>query len=471
MTFRSISSSPVIMTWISYLVKFGNAILLIPLVLIHLTAEEVAVWFVFLLVIGLANLADSGFGPSLIRATSYYFAGIEKITPTENFSEAELKKTSINFKGIESLIQTSHILYLMLGLISAGLLLSVGSMIVSNTIEMTKNAQQLWLAFYLLIIHSFFSIQTIKFTAFLQGIDKVAEVKKIETLYESYNILFCITALLIGYGILGLVVVNITTKILLFFASRKQVIQWFHRENKAFPTQMKFSGLFFKSIWPPTWRQGLMYYGSYLTTNGTALIAAQLTNPQLITSYLLTQKVLFFIRQISQAPLYSNLPKIFQMMARKELEELKKFCSARILSGLLLQLSAIILIFLFGNEILELFKKDISIISRPLLSIMSLGIMLELHHAFHAQIYMGSNKVPFLIPSILSGILIIFFSLISAPIYDLWGLILTQFIVQLCINNWYPVFMNLKLLDWRFKDYIFSIATSLRISVLKKSLI
>lgn len=470
MPIKSITSSPVLMTWLSYLVKFGNAIFLIPLVITHLPAEEVAVWFVFLLVIGFANLADSGFGPSLIRATSYYLAGEEKINFTQKYSEVQTKKKSINFNGIESLIETAHILYLALGLVSTGLIIFIGSSIVSNTIEMTNNTQQIWLAFYLLTMHSFFSVQTIKFTAFLQGIDKVAEIKKLETLYESLNIILSVIVLLLGKGILGLVIVNITIKVLFFFSSRNKTIRWFHFENRSYPTQMKFHKLFFKSIWPPTWRQGLMYYGSYLTTNGTGLIAAQLTNPNLITSFLLTQKVLFLIRQISQAPLYSNLPKIFQMMARKEINKLKKFSSSRISSGLLLQLSAIIFLFLFGDEILHLFAKETSIVSKPLLLIMSAGIMLELHHAFHAQIYMGSNKVPFLIPSIISGTLIIFFSWILAPIYNLWGLILTQFIVQLCLNNWYPVYMNLKLLNWKFKDYIFCLLASIKFSELKKTL-
>ena len=59
-----------------------------------------------------------------------------------------------------------------------------------------------------------------------------------------------------------------------------------------------------------------MKYGSFMTTNGTSVIVSQFNSASLIASYLLTHKLMLFIRQISQTPLNANLPRIFQMMAR-----------------------------------------------------------------------------------------------------------------------------------------------------------
>ena len=50
------------MTWISSLVKFGNALFVLPIILLQFSEAEVAVWLLFNLVISLSFVADSGFG-------------------------------------------------------------------------------------------------------------------------------------------------------------------------------------------------------------------------------------------------------------------------------------------------------------------------------------------------------------------------------------------------------------------------
>ena len=88
---------------------------------------------------------------------------------------------------------------------------------------------------------------------------------------------------------------------------------------------------------------------------------------------------------------------------------------------------------------------------------MSISITLELHHGFHAQIYMGSNHVPFLLPGLISGIIILGIGSYVISQYGLIALVLTQLLVQLSFNNWYPVYLNLKLLDWGLSDYFLTI--------------
>lgn len=457
--FRYLYSSPVLMTWLSYLVKFGNAIFLLPLIIKNFPEEEVAVWFVFLLILSFSQIADSGFGPSVIRATSYFYAGVKELPKniTEFKEKKDLSNTSINFKGLKSILNTVNIIYLLLGFISVLLLITVGKIIVSNTINMTNNINNLNIAFYIIVFQSFVSIQVIKFNSFMQGVDKVASVKRAETIIESLNIIFSIIILILGFGLLELVIVNLFFKILLFLNLKYFVKKWFKSSENNYKTKYIIDKYFFQSIWSPTWRQGLMYYGGYLTNNGTALVVSQINNPKLIASFLITQKIIFFIRQISQAPLYSNLPRVFQMMAKNNYFLLKKYCSKNIALGLMIQFFGLFSLLVFGNQILELFDTNISLASFSVMFVMSVSIMLELHHAFHAQVYMGSNHVPFLWPAIVSGVAITGFSFLIIDIHGLIGIVLVQFLVQLSLNNWYPVYLNLKLLNWDFWDYLKSL--------------
>src|SRR3989304_5460620 len=73
----SARGSPAPMSWGRPGVRVVGFVLVLPLVLRHLPAEETAVWFLFLSLIALQGLADFGFAPTFVRAVAYARAGPE----------------------------------------------------------------------------------------------------------------------------------------------------------------------------------------------------------------------------------------------------------------------------------------------------------------------------------------------------------------------------------------------------------
>lgn len=443
------------MTWASYFVKFGSALFVLPLILINFTEAEIAVWFLFMLILSMALIADSGFGPTIVRATSYYYSGMKKIPKNlDEFNNHSEKNNDINFNGLKDLLNTFNIGYIFLGLLSVLILLIVGKFIVSNAINMTDNIEVLTYAFYIIIFRSFLAIQFVKWSSFIQGIDKVADIKRAESISELLKIFFMFLLLSFDYGIFELMIIELLFTVFILMYAKYYINNWFLQYDEEYKLKFKFNKDIFNSVWPATWRFGAMQYGGFMTNNGTSIIVSQLNSPTLIASFLLTQKLIFFIRQIAQAPLYSNLPRIFQMMATKDFVNLKPYCARGIIIGLGMQLIALTVLLLFGSTILELFSINAILVPTNIMLIMSISIMLELHHAYHAQIYMGSNHIPFLLPGIVSGIAIVGIGFGIIDSYGLLGIVLVQFFVQLSLNNWYPVYLNLKLLNWKFMDYL-----------------
>lgn len=167
-------------------------------------------------------------------------------------------------------------------------------------------------------------------------------------------------------------------------------------------------------------------------------VVSQLADPKIIASFLVTQRIIFF----AQVPIYAQLPRIFQMMSLHQFSKLKLFISKSIFIGFSILIVLLVGIGILGNVVLtKLVTTDIFLI---------MAIILEYHHSVHSQIYMGSNHVP----ALFSGVLIIIIGIGVVGTYGLNGIVLTQFFVQLSINNWYPVYLNLKLLDWKFVDYL-----------------
>ena len=107
-------------------------------------------------------------------------------------------------------------------------------------------------------------------------------------------------------------------------------------------------------------------------------------------------------------------------------------------------------------------SKNIVPISTLLLFLLSVYFILDIHASVHAQIYMGTSDIPFIIPNIIAGVLI---TLIGSTIIQDWGIegfLITQIFLQLIFNFWYPIYLNLKLLQWKLKYYVYDIFCALK---------
>jgi len=467
--FKKSISSPSIMTWTSYSLQFGIAIFLLPLILINFTASEVSVWLLFQTIISFALLADTGFGSSIVRSASYFYSGAQQLPKNiKEFKQQEHSKhKKINFSMLKTLLDTTAMLYWFLAVVAVVLLFFVGGLILENSIQLAGNSKELQLAFYLLVLKGAITLLITRWISFIQGVDKVASIRRIETVLGLIKLLAMILVVLQGYKIFALMAVDVFYSLILLVLAKRYVKNWFSHYNVYYRQKLYFDKKLFFSIWPSTWRWGVMMYGGYFVVYGNSIIVAQIDNPKLIASFLLTQRLIFFIRQIAQVPLYANLPRIFQMLAKKEFYRLKSYCARAIAMGLLFQLISLVIIALLGNVILAFFDLKIQLVSTIVFLVMAMSIMLELHHAYHAQIYMGSNHIPFVFPALVSGVAILLIGFSVVDRYGLLGVVLTQFFVQLSINNWYPVYKTFNLLNWNVKDYLKSIFDSIFIYKLR----
>lgn len=444
------------MTYISYIVTFGSAVFVLPLVLLKFDAVEISIWFLFATIMGLAALADSGFGSTLIRATSYFYSGARKIPKNiEEFRKQERNEnSSINISGITTLVQTSNILYLAISLLATIIVLAVGSFVIDNLISQSQNQDELWLAFCLLTATVFVRMQSVKWNSFLQGFDKVALQKQIETIFGSIRVLTFLVILFLDMNILQLVIADLFITLVIFISTKVTVNSLFSKTNIPNTKKYKYDKEIMNSIFPSAWRFGAIGWGSYFINYGSSLIVSQLPDPKIIASFLVTQRIIFFARQLAQVPVYAKLPTVFQMMSKHQFEQLKEFAVKAIRIGLALLVVILVGICLLGNLLLDLISVETRLVSPQIFAIMAISIVLEYHHSVHSQIYMGSNHVPFLFPALFSGFLILSIGFGVVGTYGLMGIVLTQFFVQLSLNNWYPVYLNLKLLDWKFLDYL-----------------
>ena len=455
-TWNKIKNSATLMTWSNQFVNFGSALFILPLLLKRFDELEIAFWFLVNVFIQLARLADSGFGPTLIRAVSYFKAGAEKLPLNkDDFENSKVEENGVpNLRKMADLLSTSNRIYLVLSLFAMLLLGTLGIAVTWNIFSMSGFRQDFIWAFVIIIVNSYIVLQTVKWTSFMAGLGFVAKSNGFYSIIGSVKVFAYIAILLIYPSVLLLIAYNLFTSIIILIYLRSYVRKWFAKQNVNLASHKVFDKDIFKSIWPATWKLGGIYWGNYLITYGTSIIIAQIDDTALMAGFLFTQRIMFIIRRMAEAPFYANIQKTYKLLAFKDFTGLKKLTSINVFLAMSIVFSSLSVIGIFGNWGLEFLGIETRLIPPIIYVFLMVMTALEIHAGMHATIYSSTNQIPFLVPSLVSGLIVIVGGLMVLPVYGVLGLILLQFFTQLSFNYWYSFYLSLKLIKWPLKNYI-----------------
>jgi O-antigen/teichoic acid export membrane protein len=436
-------NSPLLMTWIELFIKFGSGLILLPIATVYLSVEELAFYLFIGTLLGLAYLAEGGFNKVVLRAVSYFNNGLS-VLPNSLLDHAQLKNDSTpNYQSFGSLVQTSLYLYVILGGVAGVFLYFIGGMVSEGLIVKQANYEQAKLSLLFISIFSCLYIIQLRYIAFIQGINFLARQKRIEILFGLLRLGLLATAIVAGFGILGITIgLLISVVISLFLYNR----MW----RKLGPVMeiepfKKYNKLTLLQLYPAGWRQATMSWGAYLVYSGTTLLVAQFEDVVLIASYLLTLQIVFLLKTVSLAPAHSSYPQISKAIAKKDFDSYRGLLIRALKISLAVYIFGAVTIILLANPVLSFIGSNIIIIDGLLLYFILFVYLLELHHVIHATFYTATNHIPFVLPALISGVLIIGVGYMVMDAYGIIGVVFVQFIVQLAFNNWYPVWLNLRI--------------------------
>jgi hypothetical protein len=154
--------------------------------------------------------------------------------------------------------------------------------------------------------------------------------------------------------------------------------------------------------------------------------------------YGITMQVIGILSSLAGVYYNSYIPKITQLRTINNNNQLK----AIFYKGSIIQLSVFIIgglaFVLFGNYALDLINSQTKFLGAGMLTVALIISFLERNHILAAGFLLAKNEVPFFKASILSGgaTIILLWIFLDFIHWGVWGLILTQGIVQLAYQNW-----------------------------------
>jgi O-antigen/teichoic acid export membrane protein len=443
------------MSWTSYFVQFGSVLFIFPLLIKVYTPLEQSFWWLLNTVIGLALLTDSGFGAVLMRGVAYFNTGADYLP--RNKEEFEKKHNLLTFQPnvdkLADLLTTMKRVYSYLSLFMLLILLAVGPLILWNVMKLAHHRIDFWIAYLMLIPYCLMLITTARWRAFLRGLGFIAKEARINTNLGVLRLTAFFIILSFGLSSLYLVICMLAEAIVKYFFIKSLILKWFKANDKIISNKKYFDTEIFKSLWAATWKEGLIEWGNYLLASGNSIIMAQVTNLQLMADFLLTTRILNIIASVSQITLFSNMPKIYSFAAKNDIPKMKYTASGYMFTGLFIMIVSFLVVFFFGDKALSLLNKESQLVPIGILILMMVTQILDTHSTFHASIYISTNHIPFVIPSLVSGAIILGVGFLIMPVYGLIGIILLKFLVQLAFSNWYSMVLSLRLLKWPLKNY------------------
>lgn len=454
--FNKLINNPTLMSWSAYFVQFGSGLIVLPLILTNFDKEDQSFWFLIGTIRGFAMLADIGFGNVIIRAVAYFNSGMEVLPKNlAEFNATEKKSDEPNIKGLAELLKTLKVIYVILAVIVFVLLATAGILTVWNLFNLAGHPVYLWVSYILIAASTVVYILTVMWQNFINGLNYVARVYRFGTFMGLIRITVFTALLLAGYGVEYLSFYILLDSLITLLYYRRFISRWFKKFDINPVNTYSFNKTVFNSIWPVTWKTGGTQWGNYLLDNGTSIVAAQIQNVGLMASFLFTQRIFHLIRRTSEAPFYSHIPVIYNLMANKNYKALKEKASTYIFLSMGILISALLITGFFGNSLLNLVNIDTEFAPPLIFAVMAVSMLIQVHATFHGSIFVSTNSIPYMWQSVVSGAVLVgagYFIVETG--YGLLGLVVLQLIILISYISWIQIKLSLNLLDWPLSNYL-----------------
>lgn len=426
--------------WWSYFAHFfniGSGIIILPLILRILSAEEIGMNYLMLSIGSLVALFDFGFAPQFGRNITYVFSGAQELKKEGVDNNKDDGK--INYHLLANMIHTARYVYLRLSVFVLLLMLTLGSLYihkVTNGFTSVHNSFVIWLIFS---ISTFFNIYYSYYISLLTGKGLIMESKKAIVFSRLAYILLTGAFLYLGLGLLGVALANLIAP----FVSR--YISYYYFFTPEFKKEIGIYTIskeekvdLFTIIWYNAKKLGIVYISSYIITKLSFFLAGLYLSLTDIASFGLMVQLIGIVAGIS-GTLFGIYQPMFSSLRVKKNNQLliREFAFTMNVKYVLFLIGTFFLVFL-GPWILALIGSNATLPSDLILLLYALVVLLEKNSSYFGTIIVTGNDVPFVKPALIAGGVIALGSFLSLEYTSLGilGLIAVQGLTQLAYNNW-----------------------------------
>ena len=414
----------------------GAGVLLLPFILHKMPQETVGIWNIFQTITMLVTLLDFGFRPTFARNISYIFSGVKKLQKDGVIhTDAD---ACVDYSLLKGTLIAMQRFYRWMAIGVFGLLVTAGTAYFYYIIQKySGDRQDAMIAWVLLVIINSYNLYTLYYEALLTGKGYVKRNQQINIIGQAVYLGLAIGLIYTGFGLVAIVLsqsVSIIIRRILtykvFFTSELK-----QRLEPAEPQEPK---AILSAITPNAIKIGLTQLGGFMVNKSAILIGSAFLTLEQVACYGITLQVMDVLARCATVYYQSYMPKLAQCRAENNLNGLKRYyilCTASL--WVVFLIGGVAWVFL-GDRALDIIHSQTHFIPTAMLCAMLVVGLLEHNHAVSAGFIMADNKIPFFIPSLVSGAAtVVLLWIFLNPLHmGIWGLILAPGLAQLAYQNW-----------------------------------
>lgn len=444
-----IGKKDIIWSYVATIFRVGAGIILWPFILSQMSAETVGIWNVMITIMGFVALLDFGFQPSFARNISYIFSGVTKLQKVG--IQTAVSDGNINFSLLKGTLNAMRKFYRWIALGVFVILGIAGTAYFYYILQKySGDRTDAMIAWILLIAINSYNVYTLYYNALLLGKGYIRRERQIMILSQCVYLSLAIVLIYAGYGLTAIVSSQAVSIILQRILSYRV---FFTKELKQqlLHTEADETKDILRAISPNAVKVGLTQLGGFCVTKSALLIGSAFLTLEETACYGITLHIIDILARCSTVYYQSITPKIAQSRANKDVIKLKYYfvCSISILVATFLIGGAAIAF--LGNWGLNMIGSETKFLPTIMVCVMLLVYLLETNHSIAAGFISADNRIPFFIPSLLSGLgtVLLLWLFLSIFKWGVWGMILSQGIAQLVYQNWKWPSMVIKELNIR----------------------
>lgn len=442
-------NSSTLMTWGSFLTRSLSLVIVLPLILSRFSTQEIAIWYLFMILISFQILIDVGFAPTFSRVIAYAMGGADV---DDLKSPKEKNNGQTNWQTIDLICSTMRVIYARLGLLWTTLLTIFGTMALLKPVSLVENSLSTWIAWGIIIIVSMVTLRGSIYSSYLQGINKIALLRRWEAITAVGSIVSSCLALIFGGGLLGLVIAHQGWQVLNIMINR-----WLSGfvKNGRFRDfkQGKMSKKVLDAVWPSAWRSGLGIFMTYGLVQASGIFYAQVGTVAGIASYLLALRLIQTISQFSQAPFYSKLPVFARLFAEDKKNELVSRARRGMGLSYWCYVAGFVGLGIAGEPLLKLIGSNADFPTHLLWSLMGLAFFVERYGAMHLQLYSITNQIIWHLVAVGFGVIYILTCLFLFDSIGVYAFPVGMLMGHLGFYSWFSAKHAYKYFNLTFKSF------------------
>jgi len=414
----------------------GAGVLLLPFILHKMPQETVGIWNIFQTITFLVTLLDFGFRPSFARNISYIFSGVKSLQ-REGVAHTTAD-AAVDYGLLKGTLIAMRRFYRWIAIGVFALLATGGTAYFYYILQKySGDWQDAMIAWLLLIAINCYNLYTLYYEALLLGKGYVKRSQQIMILGQAVYVGLAIGLIYAGFGLTAIVGAQLISTIIrrvftyrVFFTKELKA-----RLEEVEPNEPKD---ILGAITPNAVKIGLTQLGGFLVNKSAILIGSAFLTLEEVACYGITMQVMDILARCATVIYQSYLPKLAQCRSENDIPGLRRYYQVCIGSLLAVYVAGGVAWLLLGEWALNLIGSQTHFVPATMLLVMLFISTLEHNHAVSAGFIMADNKIPFFIPSLVSGAAtVLLLWIFLDPLHmGIWGLILAPGIAQLAYQNW-----------------------------------